>query len=281
MTDQPTAGAPWDPPTSSPPSGPAAREGAPPRRRATVAAIAVAGLGLGGLLVAGRMASADDPSVETGADTTTPEASDDTTSNESTGDDTSGNEVPALDELIEGFPVFGDLGFGPVGECLADQLGIDITSEGGLPDLDQLTQLTPDELSAAWDACRSMLPDDVEKTLDDVTECVSDSVEDGDLPAGPLGPLGQHGDGGVTVMTPDELSVLEFGEGDGSVTITKSGDDYTIESSGDVSEVDLGSLEEVIADVQDSLAECDISLPFDLDGHDGAADDGGSADSGD
>ena len=38
----------------------------------------------------------------------------------------------------------------------------------------------------------------------------------------------------VVVTGPDGVSVVDFGEGDGSVTITKSGDAITVESDGDV-----------------------------------------------
>jgi hypothetical protein len=71
------------------------------------------------------------------------------------------------------------------------------------------------------------------------------------------------GHGAVNVITPDEASMLQFGEGDGSITITKSGDAYTVTTSGDVSETDLSGLielpadwPEVPADVMESFAEC-------------------------
>ena len=45
---------------------------------------------------------------------------------------------------------------------------------------------------------------------------------------------GAFGQGHVVVVGPDGVSVVDFGEGDGSVTITKDGDEITVESEGDV-----------------------------------------------
>jgi hypothetical protein len=67
------------------------------------------------------------------------------------------------------------------------------------------------------------------------------------------GPRGDQ----VVVAGPDGVSVLDFGEGDGSVTITKTGDDITVESDGDVTTVEPGQvLPELpdLAEIQDCVS---------------------------
>ena len=55
---------------------------------------------------------------------------------------------------------------------------------------------------------------------------------------------GLFGDGDdVTIAGPDGLSVLDFGDGDGSVTITKQDGEITITSEGDVQVDDLTALD--------------------------------------
>jgi len=43
----------------------------------------------------------------------------------------------------------------------------------------------------------------------------------------------------VSIMDGDDLTLADFGDGDGVITITKSGDDISVDSSGDVSVEDI------------------------------------------
>ena len=84
--------------------------------------------------------------------------------------------------------------------------------------------------------------------LGSIEQCIGEFPFDIDLDAatGSLGLPGFEifGDGEtVTVTGPDGLSVLTFGEGDGSVTISKNDGELTISSDGDVQVDDLGALD--------------------------------------
>ena len=75
--------------------------------------------------------------------------------------------------------------------------------------------------------------------LGTIEQCIGDLPFDLNFDGGPGG-LDVFGSGGqITVTGPNGLSVLEFGEGDGSVTITKKDGEITISSEGDVRENDL------------------------------------------
>jgi hypothetical protein len=86
--------------------------------------------------------------------------------------------------------------------------------------------------------------------LGKIEECLGGSLFDiqpGDAPIPPLGGLNVFGDGtDVTVTGPDGLSVADFGDGDGSVTITKKDGQVTITTDGDVAVKDL---EQVLSDL--------------------------------
>lgn len=95
----------------------------------------------------------------------------------------------------------------------------------------------------------------------------------------------------VSVMNGDDLTFADFGEGDGSITITKTGDDISVTSDGDVTveEVDFEELsgdfdidllegeladgefevldidDEAFAEIDDALAGCDDKLPEGID----------------
>jgi hypothetical protein len=82
--------------------------------------------------------------------------------------------------------------------------------------------------------------------LGNIEQCVGDLSFDIDLDAAPGG-LGLpgfdiFGDGDtMTITGPDGLSVLTFGDGDGSVTITKKDGEISISSDGDVQVDDLAT----------------------------------------
>jgi hypothetical protein len=166
-------------------------------------ALTSAGLVVGGVAVVSQLASAGEPSIVPGA---TPRAGDervaaapDTTTPDTTTPDSA---PPATAEP--------DHGEGPV---LDGQITIDIGS--GEP-------ITLD--------------------LGEIGECIDLPIfgpGEGGWPALPEigrvpGPRGDH----VVVVGSDGVSVLDFGEGDGSVTITKSGDEITVDSDGDVTTIE-------------------------------------------
>ena len=75
--------------------------------------------------------------------------------------------------------------------------------------------------------------------LGKIEQCIGDLPFDLDIDGGPgLNVLFGSGDQ-ITVTGPNGLTVLDFGEGDGSVTITKKDGEVTISSEGDVQENDL------------------------------------------
>ncbi len=134
-----------------------------------------------------------------------------------------GDGDPIVVELDE----FDDAVVGKLGECL------------GLPSF---------ELHVGDGPLRpGDLPDDLDTWLDDVLS--EWDVQVGTNHEGDLGStfddlfaeFGVTPDGQVTVTGPDGVSVIDIGE-DGSVTISRNGDDITIETTGDATVSDLGDL---------------------------------------
>lgn len=169
-------------------------------------ALASAGLVVGGVAVVSQLASADRP--ETVASVST----------ENVGT-VPATAPPTTDEQPSGVPemtgqITIDLGSGPItidlgqiSDCMAD---LDL---GGLG-LGEMGELNLGEM--------------------------------GEMPSmpgmPPIGLPGMSGDGTVTVAGPDGLSVIEFGEGDGSVTITRENGELTVTSDGDVTVQQLDDL---------------------------------------
>jgi hypothetical protein len=74
--------------------------------------------------------------------------------------------------------------------------------------------------------------------LGKIEQCIGDLPFDLNIDGGPG--LNVFGSGDqITVTGPNGVTVLDFGDGDGSVTITKKDGDITISSEGDVQENDL------------------------------------------
>ena len=135
-----------------------------------------------------------------------------------------GDEAPIVIDL-------GDLGLPP-------ELG-DLSELGELGDLGDLEDLD----------------------FEQVQKCLGGSLLDLDLGAvpgslPPLGGLDLFGDD-VTLAGPDGVSVLDFGEGDGSVTITRENGELTITSEGDV---DVQQLDEILDELPDE-APAERPLP--------------------
>lgn len=88
---------------------------------------------------------------------------------------------------------------------------------------------------------------DIPLDLGGIEQCIGDLPFDIDLGAGPgalgLPGFGIFGDGDtMTITGPDGLSVLTWGDGDGTVTIARHDGEITISSDGDVEVDDLGAL---------------------------------------
>jgi hypothetical protein len=145
------------------------------------------------------------------------QAPDDTPDDVTPDDDTPDDDTADLDGRIviqigDGDPIVLDLGdLGSLGDIAGGDLG-------GLGDLGDLGK---------------------------IEECLGGFAFDIDAAPGEFslpGLPGLFGDGDdLTVAGPDGLSVLDFGEGDGSVTITKEDGEITITSEGDVQVDDLAS----------------------------------------
>ncbi len=160
----------------------------------------------------------------------------------------------------------GMAGFAGAAECMATELGVDVSGGMGPEMLGQLQDIPQEQIQAAWETCAGELPAELTQRMDEFRACFGDMEQPGAM--GPMGAL-FDGNGAVAVMTPDEHGVHSFGEGDGSITVAKTGDTYTVTSTGDVTEAELGAmleamgtkLEEMMPELQDRLQECGIELP--------------------
>ena len=179
------------------PSPSTAPPGRSPRRTASIVAL-TSGLLVGGVLVGSQFVSANTPSV---------------------GDDTT---EPKTDDTIE-----------PDADDTADLDKADWMNLGGLFDLDPEVKAQFDE----FEACISEQLGDLDvfggvdvsgetgviPSLEDLKDFDFDKLEDFKIPSG------------VFVEAGDDTGFYEFGDGNGTITITKSGDDIRVNSDGDVS----------------------------------------------
>lgn len=208
------------PPPQFPPSGPVTEPTAEAGRSrlmiggvAALAAVLVAG----GLVVGSQFVSADRPSIATSSAAIAP------------GDDPGDGEEADW----TGFD-----------RCLGEQLGIDLSADGKDDDLDA----DDEQVEAAEQACADLLPIDVKAEFDAFEaygQCVDEQLGGvfGDLLGEDGKPLDDVWNGSVVVENlggdgDEKLSVYDFGEGDGTVVVTKSGDTLTVETSGDVTTLD-------------------------------------------
>ena len=90
--------------------------------------------------------------------------------------------------------------------------------------------------------------------------CISGQI---DLPT-------NDAEGGPVVIVGDpsgdgELQIIEFGDGDGSITIERSGDDLTVDTDGDITATTgddiVASLDDLFADLRAAFDACQGSLP--------------------
>ena len=217
-------------------------------------AAAAAGLMGAGLIGVSQFASADRPEVtpSTAGETLAAPTPDTTapTGDDGGGDDGDRNENgeggPIVDGQIvidngDGEPIVIDLGEGTIdGESLSqfsECVGLPMLGDGPMLDF-EAGEFPFGEFP--FEDFEGMLEDfpfeDFEGMLEDFS-----FDEFGDF--GGFGGDGTH----VTVMGPDGLTVIELGDGDGSVTITQQGGETTIDTDGSatVSELDemLGAIE--------------------------------------
>jgi hypothetical protein len=199
-------------------------------------ALLTAGLIGGGIAGVSQFASADQPDLagaapEEPTDPVPPVDDPDPTDESSEGDATIGIDGEIVLDLGDGDPVTIDLGaldaeaVGRLSECI------------GLPriDLGEIGPWGPGEWNAGdfpLDEFLKDLPFDP-KALDELMGEWSNDLGD-------LGVLGPDG-GSVTVTGPDGVSVVDLGE-NGSVTVTRNGEEITIDTSGDATVKDLSEL---------------------------------------
>lgn len=182
-------------PTTEPAADPATGSGGSSRRTAAIVAL-TSGLLVGGVLVGSQLVSANTPSV---ADDATP--STEVPATEAPSDDTT---EPATEESDGGHSDWMDL--------------------GGLFDIDP-------EIAAQFEEFEA---------------CISEQLGDLDV-FGDLEVIGEGGvippfdmledlefPSGVFVEAGGDSGFYDFGDGDGTITITKSGDDISVSSEGDV-----------------------------------------------
>lgn len=208
-------------------------------------ALASTGLLAAGVVAVSQLASADRPDAVTVPAGATP--SDESVGTPSPAPPTSAPAPPADDPEGDSS---GDPGEATVDGQIVIQIGdgepitIDL---GELGDLEQLEDLDLGELD---------LGELDQLDLDRLQECLAlfdiDFDVDFDLEIPPIGPLGGFGEGDVTIAGPDGVSVVDFGEGDGSVTISRTDGELTITSDGDV-EV------EQLADMFEDMSPGDMS----------------------
>jgi len=122
----------------------------------------------------------------------------------------------------------------------------------------QAELVVEDELWQAFDVC----VEDAFAELDDRNEFSADGTFDDEFDFGPA----------VSIMDDERYRFAEFGEGDGTVTITKRGDDLAVEVSGDVEVAEEELLSEVgeehfeldgemEAAYDQVFADCEVHLP--------------------
>lgn len=233
---------PFEQPPSTPPVSTEPPVDSPTSRRGRMALVALASAGLvaGGIVGISAVGSADDPQLET-SDVARAATVDDGTGDENTGDENTGDDTgddgtsddgddPVVDgevtiDLGDGEPIVIDIGelsgldderLAELGECL----GLPLLEIGPMGDLpfefpEGWFETWIEEVPGEFDGFE--LPDDLDGAFRDLT-----IVPDGE----------------VTVFGPDGMTVIDLGEGDASVTISRDGasGELTITTEGTATE---------------------------------------------
>ena len=258
---------PFDLPPSTPPVSIEPPDPPAPRRgRMAIVALASAGLLAGGAVGLSALVSADDPELEPAPEASGVAAA--ATDDETSGDDGDDGGEPEGDGLpsIEGEIVI-ETGDG-------EPIVIDV---GELADLakDQLAQLEECTGVPLWLDMGPMFspPDgefgefdgDLDEMFEKFEEMLGEWTGDGALLDAPLVGDGMFaeeiGSGEVTVMGPDGVTVVDLGDGDGSVTVSRDGEtgEITLTTEGTATETPLDDL------FGELLGEFELPENFDLD----------------
>ena len=143
-----------------------------------------------------------------------------------------------------------------------------------------LPQEIQDEIAAeeeAWapyEACIDAIFEDEGIDWEDAEVVEFDGEFDGEIMD--FGPA-------VSIMDGDDVSFAEFGEGDGTITIVKSGDDISVDTEGDVDVETIDWNDEAMmldgefaidGEFDDAFSACDDQLPEGIDFEDGDFEDG-------
>jgi hypothetical protein len=248
--DQPPA----DEPVSLEPPTPLIQQ-APRRGRMVLVAAAAASLVGAGLIGISQFASADRPEITPSAGEPLPEPSDEDGDSDD-GDTDDGEHGPVVEGQIvidngDGEPIVIDLGEGSInGESMqqfSECIGLPIF--GGEPGESPFGDFEDFQFEDFEGMFEDFPFGDFEGMLEDFPiEDFEGMFEEFGEFGGP-GHFGEFATDGthVTVMGPDGLTVIELGDGDGSVTITQQGGELTIDTDGSatVNELDemLGAIE--------------------------------------
>ena len=255
------------------------------RPRRTFVALAAAAIVGGGVLTVARSAVAEDNTEATTAEVVTTAAQ--RRPGWGTGNIPGMPSIPGM-SIPSGFS--GSFGgampaeFSKLTDCLSEKLGVKFNAGAGMQaGFGAVVKTPPEELRAAFKACAGNLPAGYGAGFG------SRSAMGSMLGSGILGSgmpvidettksclkekfgasMGGHGQmAGAAVMTPEGVSMRHFGEGDGTITITKAGDKVTVTQTGDVDEISLddltakfGDMMHKMGDVTKILNECGVSLP--------------------
>jgi hypothetical protein len=194
------------------------------RGRMALVALATAGMIGGGVVAVSQFAAADEPALLADTPTTTPD------------DDPVGPvDDPARE--VDGEIVI-DLGNGD------DPMVVDLGELGqSFSELAACLDLPLFDGPLSADAPAVDGPgQDLEQMIDDMLENLDlENLDLGSLDLGSFGDVGTMTLDGthVTVLGPDGVSVIELGDGDGSVTITRTDGELTIATDGDATVQDL------------------------------------------
>lgn len=110
-----------------------------------------------------------------------------------------------------------------------------------------------DEAWASYDECINQVFEDLGIEFSDVEALEADMLD------GEIVGLDDFGTA-VSIMDGEDLSFAEFGEGDGTITINKTGDEITVDTAGDVTVEAIDWDEAAIALEGDMVLEGDIEL---------------------
>ena len=275
---------PFDSPPSSPPVSFEAPEPpdtpAPRRGRMVVAVFATAGVIGAAAFGVSELASADDEAtLAASATTTVPDDTDDTDDTDGTTaepDDGAGDAdqqpsvdtesgdgpeggIPSIDgelriETGDGDPIIIDLGELAGGDLQQFQecVGLPVFGQGAgdLPSIEEIDPLL-DDMFGDFGSLFDELPEggELDELFRQFEEQFGGDLDElfGEFDAGTVFPMPGIADGAVTVTGPDGVTIIDLGDGDATVTITRDGDtgEITVTTDGSASEQQLDELTDV------------------------------------